>query len=115
MVYGEKRKCNPQILILMAFGGRKPKPMNELLKEFMKSLPDKAELKRGMVLHFWPSVVGEQIAGITKTLNFKGRKLIVTVENEAWRYELHSSRYSIAKKLNQKVGSDVVEEIIVRT
>ena len=98
----------------MAFG-RSPKPINELLKEFMKKIPQQSELKRGMVLHQWPEVVGEQINAVTKNIKFEGNKLIVTVTTEAWRYELHANRYSIAKRLNEKVESKVVKEIIVRT
>ena len=98
----------------MAFG-RKPKAMNELLKEFMKKIPQQAELKRGMALHLYPEVVGEQIAAATKKVRFDGSKLIVTVTSEAWRFELHANRYSITKRLNEKVGSNVVKEIIVRT
>lgn len=97
----------------MAFG-RKPQSMNQLLKEFLKKVPHQTELKRGMVLHFWPSVVGERISSVTKNLRFDGNKLILNVENEAWRHEIHANRYSIAKKLNEKVGSQVVKEIIVR-
>ncbi len=98
----------------MAFG-RKPKPMNELLKEFMKRIPRQAELKRGMVLHVWPDVVGENISAATKKVHFEGAKLIVTVTSEAWRFELHANRFSLAKKLNERVESNVVREIIVRT
>ncbi len=98
----------------MAFG-KDPKPMNELLKEFMKKIPQQTELKRGMVLHLWPKVVGDQISGNTKKLQFEGNRLIVTVSSEAWRYELHANRYSIAKKLNERVDSKVVKEIVVRT
>lgn len=98
----------------MAFA-RNPKPMNELLKEFIKKIPQKTELKRGMVLHAWPDVVGEKISNITKELYFEGPRLIIKVTSEAWRYELHANRYSIAKKLNNYVESDVIKEIIVRT
>lgn len=98
----------------MAFG-RQPKSMNELLKEFMKRVPQKNELKRGMVMHLWPKVVGSQIESATKSLKFKGNILMVTVTNEAWRYEIHANRFSIASKLNQKVDSNVVKEIVVRT
>jgi predicted nucleic acid-binding Zn ribbon protein len=98
----------------MAFG-KDPKPMNELLKEFMKKIPQQTELKRGMVLHLWPKVVGDQISANTKKLQFEGNRLIVTVSSEAWRYELHANRYSIAKKLNERVDSKVVKEIVVRT
>jgi predicted nucleic acid-binding Zn ribbon protein len=98
----------------MAFG-RQPKSMNELLKEFMKRIPRQAELKRGMVLHVWPDVVGDKINAVTKKVHFDGSNLIVTVTTEAWRYELHANRFSIAKKLNERVDSKVVKEIIVRT
>lgn len=98
----------------MAFS-RSPKSMNELLKEFMKRLPQKAELKRGMILHIWPKVVGSRIQSATKNLKFRGSTLIVTVSSEAWRHEIHANRYSIAKKLNEQVDSKVVKEIVVRT
>lgn len=98
----------------MAFG-RKPKALNELLREFMDKIPQKMEMKRGLVLHYWPEVVGENINAVTKKVKFDGPKLIVTVKNEVWRYEIHSNRYSIAKKLNDRVNSTVVKDIIVRT
>ena len=98
----------------MAFG-RKPKPLDALLQEFMEKIPQKRELKRGLVLHYWPEVVGDKIDAATEKVKFDGSKLIVIVKNEAWRYEIHSNRYSIAKKLNDKVDSKVVKDIIVRT
>lgn len=98
----------------MAFG-RKPKSLDKLLKEFMDKIPQKSELKRGLVLHYWPEVVGENIDAVTEKVSFEGSKLIVVVKNEAWRYEIHSNRFSIAKRLNDKVDSKVVKDIIVRT
>ncbi len=98
----------------MAFG-RKPKSLDKLLKEFMDKIPQKSELKRGLVLHYWPEVVGENIDAVTEKVSFEGSKLVVVVKNEAWRYEIHSNRYSIAKRLNDKVDSKVVKDIIVRT
>lgn len=88
--------------------------MNHLLKEFMKNVPHRTELKRGMILHFWPEVVGERIQNVTRNVRFEESKLIVKVENEAWRHEIHANRFSIKKKLNNKVGSNVVRDIIVR-
>jgi predicted nucleic acid-binding Zn ribbon protein len=98
----------------MAFA-RKPKSINELLKEFIKKIPQKTELKRGMVLHAWPQIVGEKINNVTKELRFEGSRLIVKVTSEAWRHEIHANRFTIAKKLNNFVESNVVKEIIVRT
>jgi predicted nucleic acid-binding Zn ribbon protein len=92
----------------------KPKALDSLLKDFMKRIPQRSEMKRGLVLHFWPDVVGEQVSKITKDVYFERDRLIVKVINDAWRHELHMNRYSIKKKLNAKVGSEVVKDVIVR-
>jgi predicted nucleic acid-binding Zn ribbon protein len=97
----------------MAFG-KKPEPMGKLLKSFMKNIPQKTELQRGMVLHFWPEVVGDQIESVTQKLRFEGNTLMVHVNSDVWRHEIHANRFSIAKRLNEKVGSKVVKEIVVR-
>ena len=88
--------------------------MDELLKEFMKRIPHRTKLQRGMVLHVWPEIVGDKIAAVTKNLHFEGNRLALEVDNSAWRHEIHMKRFSIAKRLNEKVGSKVVQEIIVR-
>lgn len=97
----------------MAFG-KKPQALDSLLKEFLKKIPHRTELKRGMILHEWPEVVGERIASVTKNVHFEGSRLVVEVENAAWRHELHSNRFSIIKRLNDKVDAKVIKEIVVR-
>lgn len=94
--------------------GNKPQSMDELLKEFMKRIPHRTKLQRGMVLHVWPEIVGDKIAAVTRNLHFEGNRLVLEVNNSAWRHEIHMKRFSIAKRLNEKVGSKVVQEIVVR-
>lgn len=94
--------------------GNKPQSMDELLKEFMKRIPHRTKLQRGMVLHVWPEIVGDKIAAVSKNLHFEGNRLVLEVNNSAWRHEIHMKRFSIAKRLNEKVGSKVVQEIVVR-
>jgi len=97
----------------MAFGN-KPKKIDVILKEYLKRVPNRKELKRGMVLYFWPEIVGEKITSNSKNLHFENDRLVVDVENSAWRHEIHMNRFSIVKKLNDKVGSKAVKELIVR-
>lgn len=94
--------------------GNKPQSMDELLKEFMKRIPHRTKLQRGMVLHVWPEIVGDKIAAVTRNLHFEGNRLVLEVNNSAWRHEIHMKRFSIVKRLNEKVGSKVVQEIVVR-
>ena len=94
--------------------GNKPQALDSLLKEFLKKIPHRTELKRGIILHAWPEVVGDRIASVSKNVHFEGSRLVVEVENAAWRHELHINRFSIAKRLNDKVDAKIVKDIVVR-
>lgn len=98
----------------MAFE-RKPQSIGTVLQKVLQSLPHQKKVKRGMVLHYWPEVVGEQIAAATRELRFEGDRLVVYVDHTAWRHEIHMNRVTIRKKLNEKVGSEVVKELVVRS
>lgn len=96
----------------MAFSD-KPQSLDFLLKQYLKRMPQKKEMKRGMILHLWPKVVGEQVTRATLDLYFDRDKLYVKVVNESWRHELTMNRFSIAKKLNEKVDGKIIKEIVV--
>jgi predicted nucleic acid-binding Zn ribbon protein len=91
-----------------------PKPLNEILNKYLDNIPNRKRLKRGMILSFWPEVVGKAIAKQTERIHFEHGKLVVHVKNPAWRNEIHRQRFSITKKLNKKVGDDIIKEIVVR-
>ena len=93
----------------------KPKPIGNALQDFLDRFPQKKKLKQGMVLSSWKEVVGERIASQTSDLHFEGDKLVMKVSNQVWRHEIHANRFSIAKRLNEKVGSQVVGELIIRS
>lgn len=96
------------------FNTNKPKPLSELVKGFLDDVPYKKKLKRAMVVSFWAETVGSQINAETENVHFEHGNLVVHVKNSAWRHEIHMKRFSIAKRLNDKVGGNIVKEIIVR-
>ncbi len=100
----------------MAYSGTdSPKPLKDLLKNFLDDVPYRKRLKRGMVLSLWPETVGDKIYAVTENVHFERGNLVVHVKNSSWRHEIHMKRYSIAKKLNDKVGEKVIKEIVVRS
>ena len=92
----------------------KPKPLKNALDEFLEQFPNKKRLKQGMVLSVFEEVVGERIAEQCEDLHFEQTKLAMKVKHPTWRNEIHANRFSIAKRLNDKVRSKVVDDIIVR-
>jgi len=92
-----------------------PKPLKDALKDFLDNYPHRKRLKRGMILSLWERNVGERIAEQTENVHFERGNLVVHVKNPAWRQEIHMKRFSIAKKLNDEVDEQIINEIIVRS
>lgn len=92
-----------------------PKPLSDLVKIFLDDVPHRKRLKRGMILSLWAKTVGKSITEQTENVHFEYGNLVLHVKNPAWRQEIHMKRYSIAKKLNDKVGEKVIKEIVVRS
>lgn len=92
-----------------------PKLLRDALKDFLDDYPHRKRLKRGMVLSIWKQTVGDRIAEETENIHFEHGNLVVHVKNPAWRQEIHMKRFSIAKKLNDKVGEKIIREIVVRS
>lgn len=97
------------------FRSNTPKPLKDALKDFLESYPHRKRLKRGMILSLWEQTVGERIAEETENVHFERGNLVVHVQNPAWRQEIHMKRFSIAKKLNEKVDEKIIKEIVVRS
>lgn len=100
---------------MASFKRNKPQPLSELVKNFLDDVPYKKRLKRGMVLSLWGETVGHKIQAEAENVHFEHGNLVIHVENSAWRHEIHMKRYSIAKRLNEKVGGNIVKEIVVRS
>lgn len=92
-----------------------PKPISDLVKDFLDDFPHRKRLKKGMILSLWGRTVGSRISEETTNIHFEHGKLVVHVSNPAWRHEIHMKRFSIAKRLNDQVNEKIIDEIIVRS
>lgn len=97
------------------YNSKPPKPLKDLLKDFLDDVPYRKRLKRGMVLSLWPETVGKSIQEQSENIHFEHGNLIIHVKNPSWRHEIHMKRFTITKKLNDKVGDKIVKEIVVRS
>ncbi|TYP94106.1 Protein of unknown function (DUF721) [Fodinibius salinus] len=97
------------------FRSNSPKPLKDALKEFLDNYPHRKRMKRGMILSLWNETVGKRIAEQTENVHFEHGNLVVHVKNPAWRQEIHMKRFSIAKRLNEKVEEKIIKEIVVRS
>lgn len=89
------------------------KPLGELIKAFYEERRGAEYLDEVKLIDSWPNVVGPFIASHTIDLSVKNGVLFVRVDSDALRSELGFSKSILLKNLNNKVGREVVSEIVL--
>lgn len=89
------------------------KPLEDLIKEFYELHKGSGYLDEQKAIQCWPQVVGQFIATHTIDLSIKNGVLYVRVDSDALRNELSYSKSLLMKTLNERVGKEVVAEIVL--
>ena len=69
------------------------------------------KMREHLVSEVWGEVVGEHISRETQPKHVREGKLFVSVSTPAWLRELESMQQMLMKRLNERVGENVVKEI----
>ena len=89
------------------------KPLSDLIKEFYELHKGSDYLDEQKAIQCWPKAVGLFIASHTIDLSIKNGVLYVRVDSDALRSELSYSKTLLMKNLNERVGKEVVAEIVL--
>lgn len=81
-----------------------------LLKTY--KLDEKLAEKR--LISSWENVMGVMIAKHTTDIYIKHKQLFVTLDSAALRNELLLAKSKIVKMLNDAVGTEVINEVVLR-
>ncbi len=88
------------------------KTIGNILLDYFKDIGIEKPIKRYQALDIWPEVVGEKLSEVTKPQRISAGKMVVKVKNDTWRYEIGYHRTEIIKRINTKLGDDVIKDII---
>jgi len=68
------------------------------------------------IFNVWKECVGETISKFATPSGIKNNKLLVSVENPVWRFELSNRKEEIIKKLNSELqgikSKTIIKEIV---
>lgn len=92
----------------------KTQKIDELVAQVLRQMGLEQKFKEHEVCEIWPEVVGKMIASRTKSLNVIEGKLFVAFTSAVVRNEIMMVKEGLAKALNDKVGREVIREIIIR-
>ena len=87
--------------------------LGDLIKEFIVMHKGPDFLDEMKAVDAWPKVVGTFIASHSIDVSIRKGVLFVRVDSDALRSELSYSKSLLMKNLNERVGKDVVKEIVL--
>lgn len=87
--------------------------LGDLIKAYIEECKGADYLDEMKVINSWSEVVGKFIASHTIDVTFKNHVLFVRVDSDVLRNELSYSKSLLASSLNEKVGKEIVEEIVL--
>lgn len=94
------------------------KKNTELLSDVIRQVLREHHLDRPLnekrLIESWPLVLGTNIMQYTSELVVKNRILYVTLTSSVLRHDLFMSREEIKKSLNDRVGTEVIVDIIFK-
>lgn len=86
----------------------------EAVKDYIREMNIGGKLSEVGVINSWEEVVGKAISSRTSKIYIKDHILYVHLNSSVVRNELLMLREALKEKLNEKAGSEVVKDIVLR-
>src|SRR6056297_4293764 len=88
--------------------------IGKVIEDYIEALDVKGKLKEVRMIRSWEEIVGKTIAKKTDNIYIKEGKLFVEMNSSIARNELSMLKSSLIGRLNEKAGSKVISDIIIR-
>ena len=83
-----------------------------VLSRVIKDLKIEERMEGERLLGQWNRIIGERIAGHSRPIGIKRKKLFVHVDSSGWVYELNTHyKGEILNKINEYFGKELLEDI----
>ncbi len=89
-------------------------PIEDILKEFVKTNNLQSGLDKVNVREAWANLMGNGVNNYTTAIELKYETLYVQLSSSVLREELSYGNEKIIKMLNEAIGKDVVKKLVLR-
>jgi predicted nucleic acid-binding Zn ribbon protein len=86
----------------------------EALKDYVKEMKLEGKLNEVGLISSWEEVVGKAISSRTSKVYIKDQVLYVHLSSSVVRNELLMLRQALKEKLNERAGSEVIKDIVLK-
>lgn len=88
--------------------------IGELVNELLKELHIDQKLKEVRLINSWEELLGSHIQRATSKIFLKNKVLFVYLKSPIVRNELMMMKSEILKKMNEKAGEKMLDDIVLR-
>lgn len=88
--------------------------VGNLMAQWLRASGLETPLNEYRALQAWPVVVGPLVAKATTDIKIYNQTLFVKVRSSALRGNLFMQRKELVKKINERVGANVISDIMLR-
>jgi predicted nucleic acid-binding Zn ribbon protein len=89
-------------------------PIGSLIAGLLKDRGLDKQMQSYSALALWAEIVGETAARSTRAVSCERGILVVEVQRAIWRTELQLRKHELLEKLNQRIGTQSVQDIMFR-
>lgn len=87
--------------------------IRSLIAQFRKSPQWDEYLDLELLQKLWPSLVGEQLAGVTRVTAIHGSTVVMDVPDQVWRRQLFRMKGTLLHRINEPWGTPRITEIAI--
>jgi len=98
----------------MSLGNNNAQTVKSLLNQLIETKGWEEKLDEAKLPEIWLEVAGEKISKYAKTGKFEDGVLTILTESSTWRSELKLRTDEIIKKLNDKLGKEVIKSLKIK-
>jgi len=91
-----------------------PEALTAVLDQLIDRLGYREKIDEVRAVESWAHIAGPQINRITDKAWVKDRTLHVNLSSAAWRQQLHMQRREWCRRLNDDLGSEIIDQIVFR-
>ena len=84
--------------------------LTEAIVGFLRETGLEQQVLEVQMEEIWPSVMGETVSKLTRSVEVKNGMLYVKVSSAALKTQLFENRFELVRKLNEAVGAQVIRD-----